>query len=198
MPYRGATGPRIACAAHAAAEAVGSCSRCRAPLCDPCTLYFSADPFCRNCVGGARRAWLARISGGVAGVVLLMAGVTGVMLAAIPSHMRGRAAAATALAPVRHVENCRPFDQWLAEARRDLEHGRPHNALHDVSLSRRDCAYDSERDRVEALAYAAIGDKFAAIAAVARFADANDDEATERLRAAVQERLEEHEVSASH
>jgi hypothetical protein len=91
--------------------------------------------------------------------------------------------------PIRHVENCRPFDQWLAEARRDLERNRPHNALHDVSLSRRDCNYDVERDRIEALAYARIGDKFAAIAAVARFADASDDEATDRLRAAVNELL---------
>jgi hypothetical protein len=197
MPYRGESGPRIACAAHAAAEAVGSCIRCRVPLCDPCTLYFSADPFCRNCVGRARRAWVARISGGVAGVMLLMAVVTGVMLAAIPSHVRARAVAAVGLTPVRHVENCRPFDQWLAEARRDLDHGRPHNALHDVSLSRRDCAFDSERDRIEALAYAAIGDKFAAIAAVARYADVNDEEAVERLRAAVQERLSAHEVTAS-
>jgi hypothetical protein len=92
--------------------------------------------------------------------------------------------------PVRHVENCRPFDQWLAEARRDLERGRPHNALHDTSLSRRDCAPDVERDRIEAQAYATIGDKFAAIAAVARFADDSDEESTGRLRAAVQELLD--------
>ncbi len=186
-------GPRIACSAHAAAEAVGSCSRCQAPLCDPCTLYFAADLFCRDCIGGARRAWAARIAGGVAGVMVLMAIVTGVMLAAIPSHVRARAAAAAGLVPVRHVENCRPYDQWLAEARRDLEHGRPHNALHDVSLSRRDCRYDAERERIEALAYAAIGDKFAAIAAVARFADAADEEAVARLRAAVAATLTPHD-----
>ena len=64
MPYRGATRPRIACSAHAAAEAVGSCCRCHTALCDPCMLYFSADPFCRNCIGGARRAWIARIAAG--------------------------------------------------------------------------------------------------------------------------------------
>jgi hypothetical protein len=151
-------------------------------------LYFSADPFCRDCVGGARRAWIARIAAGVAAVVVLMALVTGVMLSAIPSSVRTRAGA-EALPPVRHVENCRPFDQWLAEARRDLERGRPHNALHDVSLSRRDCEYDAERDRIEALAYARIGDKFAAIAAVSRFADGSDEESSTRLRAAVQELL---------
>jgi hypothetical protein len=153
-------------------------------------LYFSADPFCRDCVRGARRKWIARIAGGVAGVMVLMAVVTGVMLSAIPSSVRARASAAAALMPIHHVENCRPFDQWLAEARRDLERNRPHNALHDVSLSRRDCGYDVERDRIEALAYATIGDKFAAIAAVARFADDSDEESTGRLRAAVQELLD--------
>jgi len=152
-------------------------------------LYFSADPFCRDCVRGARRAWMARIVGGVSAVIVLMALVTGVMLSAIPSSVRTRATTEAALLPVRHVENCRPFDQWLAEARRDLERGRPHNALHDVSMSRRDCNYDVERDRIEALAYATIGDKFAAIAAVARFADGSDEESASRLRAAVQERL---------
>lgn len=182
-------GPRIACSAHSAAEAVGSCSRCHAALCDPCLLYFSADPFCRNCVGGARRKWIGRIAAGVAGVMVLMTGLTAVMLSTIPSSVRTRAMMASAIAPVHHVENCRPFDQWLAEARRDLERGRPHNALHDVSLSRRDCAYDVERDRIEALAYATLGDKFAAIAASARFADGADDESASRLHAAVQELL---------
>jgi hypothetical protein len=153
-------------------------------------LYFSADPFCRNCVGGARRMWIGRIAAGVAGVMVLMTVLTAVMLSAIPSSVRTRAATAAALMPVRHVENCRPFDQWLAEARRDLERGRPHNALHDTSLSRRDCAPDVERDHIEALAYATIGDKFAAIAAIARFADDSDEESTSRLRAAVQELLD--------
>jgi hypothetical protein len=153
-------------------------------------LYFSADPFCRNCVGGARRAWIARIAAGVAGVIVLMTVVTGVMLSAIPSSVRTRATTAAALLPVRHVENCRPFDQWLAEARRDLERSRPHNALHDVSLSRRDCGYDVERDRIEALAYARIGDKFAAIAAASRYADGADEESATRLHAAVQELLD--------
>ncbi|MCU1280183.1 MAG: hypothetical protein JWM53_3729 [bacterium] len=152
-------------------------------------LYFSADPFCRDCVGGARRKWIVRIAGGVTGVMLLMTVLTGVMLSAIPSSVRTRATTAAALLPVHHVENCRPFDQWLAEARRDLERGRPHNALHDVSLSRRDCSYDVERDRIEALAYATIGDKFAAIAATAQFADGADEESATRLRSAVQELL---------
>lgn len=152
-------------------------------------LYFSADPFCRNCIGGARRAWAARIAAGVGGVMLLMTVATGVMLSAIPSSVRTRASTAAALAPVRHVENCQPFDGWLAEARRDLEGGRPHNALHDVALSRRDCGYDVERDRIEALAYATIGDKFAAIAAQARYADGTDDVAARRLNASVRELL---------
>jgi hypothetical protein len=152
-------------------------------------LYFSADPYCRDCVRGARRAWMARIAAGATGVMLMMALLTGVMLSAIPSSLRSRASTAAALMPVRHVENCRPFDQWLAEARRDLERGRPHNALHDVSMSRRDCDYDVERDRIEALAYATIGDKFAAIAAVSRFSDVSDEDSAARLRAAVQERL---------
>ena len=118
--------------------------------------------------------------------MIVMTLVTGVMLWAIPSSVRARA---TAMEPVRHLENCRPFDQWLAEARRDLERGRPHNALHDVSLSRRDCGYDVERDRIEALAYATIGDKFAAIAASARFSDGADDAAVRRLNASVNELL---------
>jgi hypothetical protein len=152
-------------------------------------LYFSADPFCRNCIGGARRAWIARIAAGVAAVMLLMTLVTAVMLTAIPTSVRTRLSTTAALMPVRHVENCQPFDQWLAEARRDLERGRPHNALHDVSLSRRDCSYDVERDRIEALAYAAIGDKFAAIATSARYADGADEESAHRLDAAVRELL---------
>jgi hypothetical protein len=93
------------------------------------------------------------------------------------------------MAPVRHVENCQPYDQWLAEARRDLAASRPHNALHDVSLSRRDCSYDVERERIEALAYATIGDKFAAIAASARFADGADEESARLLNASVRELL---------
>jgi len=138
--------------------------------------------------------WIGRIAGGVAGVMLLMTVLTAVMLSAIPSSVRTRATTAAALMPVRHFENCRPFDQWLPEARRDLERGRPHNALHDVSLSRRDCAYDNEshrveRDRIEALAYATIGDKFAAIAASSRYADGADEESATRLHAAVQELL---------
>ena len=141
--------------------------------------------------------WIGRIAGGVAAVMVLMTVLTAVMLSAIPSSVRTRAATAAALLPVRHAENCRPFDQWLPEARRDLERGRPHNALHDTSLSRRDCGYDVERDRIEALAYATIGDKFAAIAAVARFADNSDDESTARLRAAVQELLEPSDPQAA-
>jgi len=126
--------------------------------------------------------------------MVLMTVLTAVMLSAIPSSGRARAATAALLVPVRHTENCRPFDQWLAEARRDLERGRPHNALHDVSLSRRDCAYDIEgdrveRDRIEALSYATIGDKFAAIAAAARYTDGADEESAARLHDAVQELL---------
>jgi hypothetical protein len=152
-------------------------------------LYFSADAYCRRCVGGARRAGVARIAAGVGAVIVLMTVVTGVMLSAIPSTLRARANSAAAMAPVRHLENCRPFDQWLAEARRDLERGRPHNALHDVALSQRDCRYDVERERIEALAYATIGDKFAAIAATARFADGADEDAANKLHAAVSELL---------
>src|SRR5437899_10661511 len=137
MAYRGESEPRIACAAHAAAEAAGCCSRCRVPLCDPCTLYFSADPFCRICVVYARRRWVARIASGVTAVMVAMSLVTAVMLSAVPTHVRAHAAAL----PVRHIENCRPFDQWLAEARRDLDHNRPRSALHDTSLSLRDCTY---------------------------------------------------------
>ena len=169
MPYRGAIGPRIACAAHAAAEAIGSCSRCHTPLCDPCTLYFAADPLCRRCIGPARRSWIARIALGVAAVMLTMTLATVVMLAAIPAHVPR--VLKPAPAPVRHVENCRPFDRWLAEARNDITHGRPHVALHDVALSRRDCADDPDRERIEALAYQRIGDKFAAIAAAVRYDD---------------------------
>lgn len=170
MPYRGAIGPRIACAAHAAAEAIGSCTRCHTPLCDPCTLYFAADPLCRRCVGAARRRSMARIVAGVAAVMLTMTLATVVMLAAIPAHVR--MSTAVAPPPVRHVENCRPFDRWLAEARHDITRGRPHVALHDLALSRRDCAADPDRELIEALAYDRIGDKFAAIAAAVRYRDA--------------------------
>src|ERR1700761_8105006 len=86
MPYRGESGPRIACTAHSSAEAASSCTRCQVPLCDPCTLYFSADPYCRRCVGGVRRAWAARIAGAVAAVVLALAIGSGELLAAVPSQ----------------------------------------------------------------------------------------------------------------
>lgn len=120
---------------------------------------------------------MARIVAGVAGVVVMMALVTGVMLSAIPSHVHAHAA----WPPVRHVENCRPYDQWIAEARRDLGHGRPRGALHELALSRRDCGEDPERDRLEALAYDAVGDKFAAIAAASRWLDATQDERAQLL-----------------
>jgi hypothetical protein len=120
---------------------------------------------------------MARIVGSVAAVVVTMTLLTGVMISAIPSHVRARAI----FAPVRHVENCRPYDQWIAEARRDLEHGRPRGALHELALSRRDCGEDAERDRLEALAYDAVGDKFAAIAAASRWLDATQDERAQQL-----------------
>lgn len=120
---------------------------------------------------------MARIAAGVTAVMLAMTLVTAVMLSAVPSHVRARIAPL----PIHHVENCRPFDQWLAEARRDLDHGRPHNALHDTSLSRRDCSYDAERDRIEALAYHEIGDRFSAIAAAVRFADAEPGDRAQEL-----------------
>lgn len=173
MPYRGAIGPRIACAAHAAAEAIGVCSRCRTPLCDPCTLYFAADPFCRVCVKPARRAWIARIAAGVVAVVLVMAAGTGVMLAAIPSHVHRALAPMNAI--VRHPENCRPVDQWLIDARHDLAQNRPHVALHDIALSRRDCGPDAERYRLEGMAYQKIGDTLAAIAAFRNYGDETGD-----------------------
>jgi hypothetical protein len=120
---------------------------------------------------------MARIACGVTAVVLTMALVTGVMLSAIPSHVHPP----VRLAPVRHVENCRPFDHWLADARRDLENGRPRGALHALALSRRDCRDDAERDRLEALAYDAVGDKFAAIAAASRWLEATQDDRAQRL-----------------
>ena len=144
-------------------------------------LYFAADPFCRVCVRGARRAWAARIATGVAAVMLTLTLGTAVMVWAIPSHARPFATSP----PIRHVENCRPFDQWLAEARRDLERNRPRGALHDLSLSRRDCSFDPERDRIEALAYDRLGDKFAAIAAATRFLDAQPDQRARDLLDAV-------------
>lgn len=120
---------------------------------------------------------MARIVGGVAAVMITLALATGVMLSAIPSHIRGQAR----LMPVRHVENCRPFDQWVVEARHDLEHGRPRGALHDLALSRRDCEESPERDRLEALAYDAVGDKFAAIAAASRWLEATQDDRAQQL-----------------
>ncbi len=190
MPYRGETRPRIACSAHAAAEAVGSCTRCHVALCDPCTLYFGAEPYCRSCVVGARRAWAARIAGGVAAVMLAMSMVSALMLAAIPAHVRARQPPP----PVRHLENCRPFDQWIAEARRDLVQRHPRGALHDLQLSRRDCGYDPERDRIEALAYQQLGDKFAAIAAAARYAQARPGDEADHLLDRVGERSEPADV----
>jgi hypothetical protein len=172
MPYRGESEPRIACTAHTSAEAASSCTRCHVALCDPCTLYFSAEPFCRRCVGGARRAWLARVSGGVAAVLLTLVIGTGVMLAAIPSHARLPQRAAAIISPP-HPENCTPADRWLDEADRDVTFGRYHTALHHLALSQRDCPYRADRDRLYALAYDGAGDRLSAIAAASRWVDSS-------------------------
>src|ERR1700761_1466620 len=172
MPYRGESGPRIACTAHSSAEAASSCSRCQVPLCDPCTLYFSADPYCRRCVGGARRAWAARIAGGVAAVVLTLAIGSGVMLAAIPSQTHLPVPMALAFSSP-HPENCAPSDRWLDEAERDVTVARYHSALHQLSLSQRDCPASAERDHLYALAYDGVGDRISAIAAASRWVDAS-------------------------
>ena len=172
MPYRGESEPRIACAAHTSAEAASSCSRCHVALCDPCTLYFSAEPYCRRCVAGARRAWLARVGGGVTAVLLTLAIGTGVMLAAIPSHARLPSRAAT-LVNRPHPENCTPDDRWLDAAERDVTFSRYHTALHHLSLSQRDCAPTARRDQLYALAYDGAGDRLSAIAAASRWVDSS-------------------------
>lgn len=116
---------------------------------------------------------MARIVAGVAGVMLVMAIGSGVMLAAIPSHLHKALTAATPI--VRHPENCRPVDQWLVDARHDLSQNRPHVALRDIALSRRDCGPDSERYRLEGLAYQRIGDELSAIAAFRNYGDETGD-----------------------
>ncbi len=142
-----------------------------------------------------------RIAVGVAAVLLGMATATAVMLAAIPSHQHRALAAAAPI--VRHPENCRPVDQWLLDARRDLERNRPHQALHDVALSRRDCGADAERYRLEALAYDQLGDRFAALAALANSRDGGGasaerpDNELERQLAALQQRLVEETTRAA-
>jgi hypothetical protein len=173
MAYRGELEPRIACEAHPAAESVAVCSRCRATLCDPCTLYFSADAFCRRCIASARRGWALRLIGGVGGVLLTMAFASGVMLAAVPQHASMRAARqlANVVAREQHEANCVPEDRWLRDADRDLASGRPYAVLHDLGLSQRDCGANRERDRLYAEAYARIGDRFAAIAAAVRYVE---------------------------
>src|SRR6201996_1622437 len=172
MPYRGETEPRIACTAHNSAEAASSCTRCHVALCDPCTLYFSAEPYCRRCVAGARRAWLARVGGGVTAVLLTLAVGTGVMLAAIPSHSR-LAERAVTLVNRPHPENCAPADRWLDAAERDVTFSRYHTALHHLSLSQRDCEPSPQRDQLYALAYDGAGDRMSAIAAASRWVDSS-------------------------
>jgi hypothetical protein len=172
MPYRGESGPRIACAAHAAAESVGGCRHCQAPLCDPCTLYFAAEPYCRRCIGGVRRAWTARIGGGVAAVLLTMALGTGIMLSAIPNHVRAFAAVRPAPTAAQ-LASCSPSDVWLDQAERDVSFARYHAALHHLSLSQRDCPHSPRRDRLYALAYDGIGDSMGAIAAASRWVDSS-------------------------
>ena len=122
-------------------EAVGACSRCRVPLCDPCTLYFLAEAYCRRCIAGARRGWAFRIAAGVTAVVATMLIGSAVMLAAVPRHAHRHAvcAAASAVVQARHDANCVPADRWIAEADRSLEVGRPYSALHALALSQRDC-----------------------------------------------------------
>ncbi len=172
MPYRGPSEPRIACSAHPAAESVGGCSRCHTRLCDPCTLYFAAESYCRNCIGRARRAWAARIGAGVAAVLLTLAVGTAVMLSAIPAHVRARVASARPPSPAQ-LESCTPSDVWLDEAERDVAFARYHVALHHLALSQRDCPHTARRDRLYALAYDGIGDDMAAIAAASRWVDSS-------------------------
>jgi hypothetical protein len=135
-------------------------------------LYFSAESYCRHCIGRARRAWAARIGGGVAAVLLTLAVGTGVMLSAIPAHVQSRVA--TARAPTRaQLESCTPTDLWLDEAERDVAFARYHVALHHLALSQRDCPHSARRDRLYALAYDGIGDDMSAIAAASRWVDSS-------------------------
>jgi hypothetical protein len=175
MPYRGAIGPRIACAAHAAAEAAGACSHCRVPLCDPCTLYFLADAYCRRCIGAARRARTLRVVGGAGAVLALLLVGSGVMLAALPRHARAHfqpSCALTRIVQAQHDASCTPADRWLAKADDALRSGRPYAALHDVGRSERECGgFEPERDRIYAESYAQIGDRFAAIASAVQYVE---------------------------
>jgi hypothetical protein len=108
-----------------------------------------------------------RIGGGVAAVLLTLAVGTGVMLSAIPSHVR-----AAPLRPHR-VLTC-GNDHWLDEADRDLAGARYHAALHHLSLSQRDCPHTARRDQLYALAYDGIGDRLGAIAAASRWVDSSN------------------------
>jgi hypothetical protein len=135
-------------------------------------LYFAADAYCRDCVGRARRAWAARIGGGVVAVLLTLAGSAGVMLAAIPT--RGRTVAVSPPPPTpSQIANCTPSDVWLDQAARDLGFGRYHAALHHLALSQRDCPHTARRDQLYALAYDGVGDQLAAIAAASRWVDSS-------------------------
>jgi hypothetical protein len=175
MPYRGAIGPRIACSAHSSAEAASVCSHCHASLCDPCTLYFLADANCRRCIAGARRGWMLRIAGGVAGVIATLLLGSAIMLAAVPRHAHQHVATcalASAVTQARHDANCLPSDRWITEADKSLQMGRPYGALHALGLSQRDCGgINGERDRLYAEAYMQTGDRFAAIAAAVRYVE---------------------------
>src|SRR5690242_20351452 len=110
MPYRGAIGPRSACALHAAAEAVEECTACRAPLCDPCTLYFSAEPYCRECIIAARRVATIQLGARVALVVILLAGASWLGLAGARAHIANARQFSTALQATRAVR-CLPEDR---------------------------------------------------------------------------------------
>jgi hypothetical protein len=141
-------------------------------------LYFLADAYCRRCIVGARRAWLFRVGGGVAGVIAMLLLGSAVMLAAVPRHARQRGvscALASAVTQARHDANCVPGDRWIDEADRSLEMGRPYGALHALGLSQRDCGgINGERDRLYAEAYLQTGDRFAAIAAAVRYVESTN------------------------
>jgi hypothetical protein len=108
----------------------------------------------------------------VAAVLLLLTVGTGVMLLAIPAHVRARVGAVHMPARVL-LETCSPRDVWLDEAERDVDYARFHVALHHLALSQRDCPHSAQRDRLYALSYEGVGDDMAALAAASRWVDSS-------------------------
>jgi Flp pilus assembly protein TadD len=140
-------------------------------MCDPCTLYYAAEPYCRDCIGAARRAASLQLGARVIAVVMLFASMSWLGLTGARAHIANARQLTTVLQTTSI--RCVPQDRWLSAARNAAAQHRWHAVLELVARSERDCGPDADRYRLAALAHTALGNLFAAVANAVRYTDEN-------------------------